>query len=438
MSTQSPDSGVVTDAALISVYDRTGVVPLARALAERGIADLRDRRHARAPARARHRRARRRRTDRLPVAVRRPREDAAPQRVRRHPQRPRQRGASRRGASSTASRRSRRSSSNLYPFEATVANETARRCRRRSSRSTSAASRCCARRRRTSSTSPCSAIRRSTMRSSSALRDGGLDRATRRRFATRAFERTAEYDSAIARYLESGMLAQRTARFARADDPDRAAAALRREPAGPRGVLPRARGAAARAARRQSALVQQPARSRRDAAPAGARAASRSRRSGRRGRAALRARPRAAIVKHTVPCGVAERAVGRRGGARSARRRSGLRLRRDHRGRRHDRRAPRPSTWPDSSSRSSPRRHSTTTRSRGSRKKKNLRIMRYRPARRSASRANCACAARSAACSPRTTIPQAPPERWTVVSKRQPTRERVARPRSSPGTSCGT
>ncbi len=34
----------------------------------------------------------------------------------------------------------------------------------------------------------------------------GLDKATRRSFATRAFERTAEYDSAIARYLESGML----------------------------------------------------------------------------------------------------------------------------------------------------------------------------------------------------------------------------------------
>jgi phosphoribosylaminoimidazolecarboxamide formyltransferase/IMP cyclohydrolase len=35
----------------------------------------------------------------------------------------------------------------------------------------------------------------------------GPDRDARRRFATRAFERTAEYDSAIARYLESGLLA---------------------------------------------------------------------------------------------------------------------------------------------------------------------------------------------------------------------------------------
>ncbi len=36
----------------------------------------------------------------------------------------------------------------------------------------------------------------------------GLDIATRRRFATRAFERTAEYDSSIARYLEAGLLAR--------------------------------------------------------------------------------------------------------------------------------------------------------------------------------------------------------------------------------------
>ena len=34
-----------------------------------------------------------------------------------------------------------------------------------------------------------------------------LDRDARRRLATRAFERTAEYDSAIARYMESGLLA---------------------------------------------------------------------------------------------------------------------------------------------------------------------------------------------------------------------------------------
>ncbi len=41
------------------------------------------------------------------------------------------------------------------------------------------------------------------------LHDGAsVDLATRRRLATRAFERTAEYDSSIARYLEAGLLAR--------------------------------------------------------------------------------------------------------------------------------------------------------------------------------------------------------------------------------------
>jgi phosphoribosylaminoimidazolecarboxamide formyltransferase/IMP cyclohydrolase len=40
-----------------------------------------------------------------------------------------------------------------------------------------------------------------------AFASGGVDAATRRRFATRAFERTAEYDSAIARYLDAGLAA---------------------------------------------------------------------------------------------------------------------------------------------------------------------------------------------------------------------------------------
>src|SRR5450631_1376941 len=40
-----------------------------------------------------------------------------------------------------------------------------------------------------------------------ALAAGGPDAAARRTLATRAFERTAEYDSAIARYLEAGLIA---------------------------------------------------------------------------------------------------------------------------------------------------------------------------------------------------------------------------------------
>ena len=64
--------------------------------------------------------------------------------------------------------------------------------------------------------------------------------------------------------------------------------------------LDRAR-APPRTAARQSALLQQPARSRRDVAPALARAA------GRRNSASSERCVRAAVVKHTVPCGVAER-----------------------------------------------------------------------------------------------------------------------------------
>ncbi|MGP6159588.1 MAG: bifunctional phosphoribosylaminoimidazolecarboxamide formyltransferase/IMP cyclohydrolase [Vulcanimicrobiaceae bacterium] len=41
-----------------------------------------------------------------------------------------------------------------------------------------------------------------------ATSSNGVDVATRRRLATRAFERTAEYDSSIARYLEAGLLAR--------------------------------------------------------------------------------------------------------------------------------------------------------------------------------------------------------------------------------------
>ncbi|GAC1539759.1 MAG: bifunctional phosphoribosylaminoimidazolecarboxamide formyltransferase/IMP cyclohydrolase [Candidatus Velthaea sp.] len=40
-----------------------------------------------------------------------------------------------------------------------------------------------------------------------ALANGGVDVKERRKYATRAFERTAEYDSAIARYLEAGVVA---------------------------------------------------------------------------------------------------------------------------------------------------------------------------------------------------------------------------------------
>ena len=94
-------------------------------------------------------------------------------------------------------------------------------------------------------------------------------------------------------------------------------------------------------------------------------------------RSARAARCRAAIVKHTVPCGVAERAD--RAPRRCATRSTPIRSRPTAGSSRSTARSiwRRPKRWPSSSSRSSRRRRSTTTRWRGCERKKNLRIMRY-------------------------------------------------------------
>ena len=141
-----------------------------------------------------------------------------------------------------------------------------------------------------------------------ALSGDGLDHATRRRYATRAFERTAEYDSAIARYLESGLLAaelpgslaltipiEQPLRYGE-NPQDRAAFYLARE-----AQLPDQLGGKALSYNNLldldatlRLLVHAPVPPRAnggDAVPA-----SRD------------PRARAAVVKHTVPCGVAERA----------------------------------------------------------------------------------------------------------------------------------
>lgn len=136
-----------------------------------------------------------------------------------------------------------------------------------------------------------------------ALDGGGLDRATRRRYATRAFERTAEYDSAIARYLESGLLAnelpgslaltipiRQPLRYGE-NPQDRAAFYLARE-----AQLPEQLGGKALSYNNLldlDATLRLLVR-----APLGLGAAAAS---------APREHARAAIVKHTVPCGVAER-----------------------------------------------------------------------------------------------------------------------------------
>ncbi len=141
-----------------------------------------------------------------------------------------------------------------------------------------------------------------------ALPNGGLDRATRRSYATRAFERTAEYDSAIARYLESGLLAaelpgslaltipiEQPLRYGE-NPQDRAAFYLARE-----AQLPDQLGGKALsynnlldldATLRVLVRAPLPARAAEDEANAPSEPTA-----------------RAAIVKHTVPCGVAERAT---------------------------------------------------------------------------------------------------------------------------------
>jgi phosphoribosylaminoimidazolecarboxamide formyltransferase/IMP cyclohydrolase len=142
-----------------------------------------------------------------------------------------------------------------------------------------------------------------------ALPGGGLDRATRRGFATRAFERTAEYDSAIARYLESGLLAnelpgslaltipiEQPLRYGE-NPQDRAAFYLARE-----AQLPDQLGGKALSYNNLldlDATLRVLVR-----APAPARASDRE----ADVPPPAEGTARAAIVKHTVPCGVAERA----------------------------------------------------------------------------------------------------------------------------------
>ena len=134
-----------------------------------------------------------------------------------------------------------------------------------------------------------------------------LDSRVRRRLGdarVRAHGRIRLGDRAVSR---SRPARQRVAGLARADDPARAAAALRGESAGSRAAFYLAREERLpEQLRRQGALVQQSARSRRDPA-----AAWSARRAALEVPAALGvdALHRAAIVKHTVPCGVAERAT---------------------------------------------------------------------------------------------------------------------------------
>ncbi|MEA2663100.1 MAG: phosphoribosylaminoimidazolecarboxamide formyltransferase / cyclohydrolase [Candidatus Eremiobacteraeota bacterium] len=251
-----------------------------------------------------------------------------------------------------------------------------------------------------------------------ALDDGGVDHATRRRYATRAFERTAEYDSAIARYLESGLLAnelpgslaltipiEQPLRYGE-NPQDRAAFYLARE-----AQLPEQLGGKALSYNNLldlDATLRMLVRARLGVDGAAI--------AGRDGFA------RAAIVKHTVPCGIAERVtvadavrlaldadpVSAYGGiiavdgpvdAAAAEHLAGFFLEI----------VAAPAFDDDALARL--------------RKKKNLRIMRYAPGLPERIAEELRVRSALGGVLAEDDDPQAPPERWTVVSKKQPTPE---------------
>ncbi|MEO6990065.1 MAG: bifunctional phosphoribosylaminoimidazolecarboxamide formyltransferase/IMP cyclohydrolase [Candidatus Baltobacteraceae bacterium] len=128
----------------------------------------------------------------------------------------------------------------------------------------------------------------------------GPDLGLRRTFATRAFERTAEYDAAIARYLEAGLLASELPGSLALTIP--LATALRY------GENPQSRAAfyLARTEERPEQLWGK-ALSYNNLLDLDATLRLLVRAPMPRGDAEPTARIRAAVVKHTIPCGVAER-----------------------------------------------------------------------------------------------------------------------------------
>jgi phosphoribosylaminoimidazolecarboxamide formyltransferase/IMP cyclohydrolase len=404
------------DAALLSVYDRTGVVPLAHALAERGIAM-----YATGGTRAH---LREHGIDAHDVAELTGYPSLFDGRVKTlHPNvfggilKDRDSAAHRAEAEEHRIPTISTVVANLYPFEATVANESATLQEAVEQIDIGGVSllRAAAKN-----------FEHVTVLSDPAQYDtfivalgtGGLDRATRRRYATRAFERTAEYDSAISRYLESGMLThelpgslaltipiEQPLRYGE-NPQDRAAFYLARE-----AQLPEQLGGKALSYNNLldlDATLRLLVR-----APLGFDPAEAS-------PYAPPERARAGIVKHTVPCGIAERAsvadavrealdadpVSAYGGiiavdgaidAAAAEHLGGFFLEI----------VAAPAFDDDALARL--------------RKKKNLRIMRFK--RGTPERIARELRVRSAlgGVLAEDDDPDAPPERWTVVSKRQPT-----------------
>jgi phosphoribosylaminoimidazolecarboxamide formyltransferase/IMP cyclohydrolase len=291
------------DAALISVYDRTGIVPLARALAERGVpmyATSGTRTHLREHG-----------IDAFDVGELTGYPALFDGRVKTlHPNVFGGILKDRSNATHLAEAREHKIPTistviaNLYPFEATVAREgaTLKEAIEQIDIGGVALLRAAAKN-----------FDHVTVLSDpsqygtfiAALDRGGIDAATRRRNATIAFERTAEYDSAIARYLESGLVAnelpgslaltipiEQPLRYGE-NPQDRAAFYLARE-----AELPEQLGGKALSYNNLldldatlRLLVRAPLALGSDAP------------------AEDNGHIRAAIVKHTVPCGVAERAA---------------------------------------------------------------------------------------------------------------------------------
>ena len=186
---------------------------------------------------------------------RRPREDAAPARPRRHPRRPPARG------SPQAARRARRRAVRAGRREPLSRSSTPSRPVRlptsASSRSTSAVRRWCAPQPRTTRASPSSPSPSRYADVLAAVEAGGFELETRKRLAGEAFAHTAAYDVAVASWFASSYApadSETFPQFLGATLAARRRAALRREPA-PGGRALHERLDAAQASRRPSSCT---------------------------------------------------------------------------------------------------------------------------------------------------------------------------------------
>ena len=256
--------------ALVSVYDKTGLVELARALHAAGVeivstgstaAHRRGGRRAGDPGRG---------ADRLPGVPRRPGQDAAPAGARRPARRPAAATRTARSSPSWASRRSTCWCRNLYPFTETVASGATRRRVRRADRHRRAGDGPGGRQEPRHRRGGDLAVAAYPLIVAGARRRRFHAGRSARALAARAFADIAEYDVAVAQLVRrpGRCRAGRVAGVRRARRCSAAGrAALRREPAPAGRALRRpgraGRAGAGRAAARQGDVVQQLRRRRR-------------------------------------------------------------------------------------------------------------------------------------------------------------------------------